>query len=166
MTDKTATLLSLFPGDISRTHEQYQTIKTGRAPSLTQDVFIANILRGVQQHSHAHLGKAALLLSADKAIPQKEGMTFLDTAITTTTAAIFSYVVGVLHSDDVPERIDDITATTWKYMDKEPSNNIDTKALATLEALEEDTNERIFTESEIQAELRAMADGCGGACTI
>ena len=163
MTDKTATLLSLFPGDISRTHEQYQTIKTGRAPSLTQDIFIRNILRGVQQHSHAHLGKAALLLSADKAIPQKEGMTFLDAAITTTTAAIFSYVVGVLHSDDVPERIDGIVATTWRYMEKE------TMGVQTQEHPDtpnKTSNARTFTESQIRAELDAMADGCGGACTI
>lgn len=163
MTDNTATLLSLFPGDISRTHEQYQTIKTGRAPSLTQDVFIRNILRGVQQHSHAHLGKAALLLSADKAIPQKEGVTFLDAAIATSAAAIFSYVVGVLHSDDVPERIDGIVATTWGYMEKE---TVSTKTQEHPDTPNKTANARTFTESQIRAELDAMADGCGGACTI
>ena len=163
MTDKTATLLSLFPGDISRTHEQYQTIKTGRAPSLTQDIFIRNILRGVQQHSHAHLGKAALLLSADKDIPQKEGVTFLDAAITTSAAAIFSYVVGVLHSDDVPERIDGIVATTLGYMEKE---TVSVQTQAYPDTPNENANTRTFTESQIRAELDAMEDGCAGACTI
>lgn len=159
----TSTLMALFAGPVSITHTAVQHAKNTQNDPM--EAAIGAAMSGfIRQGAHA-VGAAILRHSPNAPLPTPPDghtVTLQDATMIQALVDVTAYVLTKLHNLPYPDGAQRRIAQAWM-----------TKGRPALDALEvsatqaTDTPNATFTESEVQAQLNAMEDGCAsGACKL